>query len=145
MFLGKYSTSLNKDGRFTPPPAYGQQLSGGVFILRGFERNLFVFPHGPFEAIYRSLTAQNIADPLARLLLRLLIGTAYELGLDAGGMLTIPAELKEFADLAQDVLLVGQGDYFEVWQPDLWKKQEIQLNDVGANSSRFSSLMVATR
>jgi MraZ protein len=145
LFLGKYSAAIDQEGRFVAPPAYRQQLLGGLYMLRGFDRNLLVFPQAPFENIYRSLTSQNIADPLARLLLRLLLGTAHELELDASGNLVIPAELQEFAELTPDLLLVGQGDYFEVWQPDLWRKQEIQLNDVGANSNRFSALLVATR
>ncbi len=87
----------------------------------------------------------NIADPLARLLLRLILGTAHELGLDADGQLTVPQELREFASLQKDILLVGQGEYFEIWASDLWDQQETQLRDAEANASRFSALTVATR
>ncbi|MGA7606285.1 MAG: division/cell wall cluster transcriptional repressor MraZ, partial [Anaerolineales bacterium] len=59
--------------------------------------------------------------------------------------LPIPDELKEFANLNEDVLLVGQGDYFEIWSADLWNNQESQLRDADTNSDRFSRLNVATR
>jgi len=87
----------------------------------------------------------NIADPLARILLRLILGTAHEVHLDKNGHLPIPDELKEFANLHEDVLVVGQGDYFEIWSADLWNNQETQLKDADTNSSRFSQLTVATR
>lgn len=98
-----------------------------------------------FQEIYRRIVSLNIADPLARLLLRLVLGTAYELKADGDGQIAIPNDLKEFANLHEDILLIGQGDYFEIWAPDLWNKQEVQLRDAETNSSRFSILTVVTR
>ncbi len=57
----------------------------------------------------------------------------------------IPDNLKEFANLHDDILLIGQGDYFEIWAPDLWNMQEAQLRDAETNSARFSMLTIATR
>ena len=145
LFLGKYSGTLNKNGRLLTPASYGNQLSGGVYITQGFERNLLVLPPTAFEEIYRRVCSQNIADPLARMLQRLMLGTASLLESGAGGAITIPEELRSFAGLSHGVLLVGQGDYFEIWQPELWESQEIQLRDARANASRFSTLTVTTR
>ncbi len=114
-------------------------------MTQGFDRNLQVLTSGAFQEIYRTVVSLNIANPLARLLLRLILGTAQELGVDANGQLTIPEELKEFANLQEDIFLIGQGEYFEIWAPDLWNKQEAQLRDAEANSSRFSALTVTAR
>jgi MraZ protein len=76
------------------------------------------------------------------LLLRLILGTAQESGVDADGELTIPEELKDFANLHKDIFLIGQGEYFEIWSPDQWDQQESQVRDAEANSSRFSALTV---
>ena len=40
----------------------------------------------------------------------------------------IPDGLKDFAKLQKHALLIGQGDYFEIWSPDLWKVQECKFN-----------------
>jgi DNA-binding transcriptional regulator/RsmH inhibitor MraZ len=56
----------------------------------------------------------------------------------------IPEELKDFANLQNEVVLIGQGDYFEIWSPDLWSRQEAQLRDAEMNSARFSMLTITT-
>ncbi len=53
-----------------------------MYITQGFDRNLQVLTAGAFQEIYRKVISLNIADPLARLLLRLILGTATELGMD---------------------------------------------------------------
>ena len=78
-----------------------------------------------------------------RLLLRLVLGSALELGVDANGQFTIPEELRQFANLNNEIFLVGQGEYFEIWAPELWGQQETQLRDAEANTSRFSALTIS--
>jgi MraZ protein len=86
-----------------------------------------------------------MTDPIARLLLRLIFGTANELTANTSGYLTIPPSLKDFAGLQEDALLIGQGDYFEIWSPELWDTQETQIRDAETNSTRFSELTVTAR
>lgn len=142
MFLGKFSRTLDGKSRFSVPPAFRGSLAGGAYFTQGFDRNLQVLTSEAFQEIYRTVVSLNIANPLARLLLRLILGTAQESGVDASGQLTIPEELKEFANLQKDIYLIGQGEYFEVWSPDLWNQQEAQLRDAEANATRFSALTV---
>ena len=145
MFLGKYFLKFDKDMRLSIPSQFREELAGPIYITQGFDRNLLVLTKTAFQEIYRRVGSLNMADPLARILLRMILGTAYELHMDKNGHLMIPAELKEFANLQGDILLVGQGDYFEIWSAALWNNQEAQLKDADANSSRFSKLTVATR
>lgn len=86
----------------------------------------------------------NMADPLARLLFRMILGSATRLDLDKNGCIIIPQELIEFANIQDETLLVGQGDYFEIWSPLFWKEQEISLNNAEANAHRFSALTICT-
>lgn len=145
MFLGKHSSTLDRKSRFAAPPVFQNELAGGAYILQGFEQNLLVLPPQAFETMVRTVMAQNVADPLVRSLLRMLLGSAQAVSLDKSSRLALPGDLKEFAHLKGSVVLVGQGDFFEVWQPDLWEEQEIQLRDAVTNSSRYSSLNITTR
>jgi MraZ protein len=145
LFLGKHSSKLDKYSRLSTPSQFREELSNRSYITQGFDRNLLVLTRDAFQEIYRRVVSLNIADPLARVLLRLILGTAHEVHMDKNGDLPIPNELKEFANLHENILLVGQGDYFEIWSADLWNNQEAQLNDADTNSSRFSRLTVATR
>ena len=145
MFLGTHSSTLDRKSRFAAPPLYQPELEGGAYILQGFERNLLVLPIVAFESMVRTMTAQNLADPLVRSLLRMMLGSAQPVSLDKSSRLALPGDLKEFAQLQGDVVLVGQGDFFEVWQPDLWEEQEEQLRDAVTDPSRFSTLNITTR
>lgn len=145
MFLGKYSSTLDEKNRLAVPAAYKEQVAEGVYVTQGFDRNLLVLTSGAFEEIYRRIKSLNIADPQARLLLRMILSTADRSGTNPRGYISIRGELKEFAGLDGEVLFVGQGDYLEIWSVELWHKQEVELQDADANASRFSNLTVATR
>jgi MraZ protein len=58
--------------------------------------------------------------PRARALKRLLLGHAEDCGLDASGRILLPAPLREFANLEKQVVLVGQGNKFEIWNEQAW-------------------------
>jgi MraZ protein len=86
----------------------------------------------------------NLTDPLARLLLRLILGNASKLEMNESGRMLIPQNLASFAILEKDIILVGQGDYFEVWAPAPWEKQSTKLLDSDANTERFAQLDLAS-
>ncbi len=111
-------------------------------MTQGFDRNLQVLTADAFREIYRIVISLNIANPVARALLRMILGTAHESTVDANGDLTLPEELKDFANLNKDIFLIGQGEYFEIWSPDQWDRQEAQLRDAETNANRFSALTV---
>ncbi len=145
MLLGLYTRILDTRNNLPLPVEFSGAFNDGVFITQGFDRNLMVLTRGAFEQIYQRVMAANLADPLARMLMRMLIGTAQETELEPDGSIPIGKHLKDFALLAQDAILVGLGDYLEIWSPELWNKQEEQLTNAEANQSRFSSLVITTR
>ena len=145
MFIGKYASMLDSNNRLSVPSAFSDKVLDGVYMTQGFDRNLLVLTTDAFEEIYRRVKSLNIADPLARLLLRMILSTADRVETDKDGFITIPVELIQFANLDKEVLFIGQGDYFELWSPGLWRKQEAQLNDADTNATRFSTLTIATR
>jgi MraZ protein len=136
---------LNKQNQLLLPILFREQLSGEVYITQGFDRNLMFLTNGAFQDIYDEVRALNIANPLARLLFRMILGTAFESSADSNGQIEIPDGLQKFAALGEKVLLIGQGNYFEIWSPELWMKQEEQLADADANASRFSELTILAR
>jgi MraZ protein len=143
MFIGQYHRAINDESRLTMPVSFRERLSGGAFVTQGFDRNLWVLTAEAFQEIYRRVTAINLADPLARLLLRMILGAASELEVNEAGDILIPQNLREFANLNGEAVLVGQGDYFEVWSPANWHEQEMQLQDAEANAQRFIMLDLA--
>lgn len=143
MLLGHYTSILETDNRITLPEGIREEYEDGLYVTRGFDRNIMVLTVDAFESIYDRITSLNIADPIARLLLRLILGTAQQAGIKTDGKIPIPEPLKEFANLERDVIIVGQGDYLELWSPSAWQKQEEQLSIVEPNY--FSTLHITTQ
>jgi MraZ protein len=143
MFLGQYKLIVNDDHSLVIPPDFRELLADGVYITRGFEQNLWIMSEKVFQEIYKRVVALNIADPLARLLLRLILGNAARLDFTESGRVFIPKDLASFAGLEKDIILVGQGDYFELWTPASWDKQSSNLLDFDANTERFAQLDLA--
>ena len=87
----------------------------------------------------------SMTDPSARLLRHIILGNALQVALDSAGRILISSNLREYANLQNDVVFVGQGDYFEIWSPDLWQDQQVQINDASTNAQRFATLDLKTR
>lgn len=145
MLLGLYTSILDKTNRIALPGELGTQLKDGIYITQGFDRNIMVLTRESFDVIYKRITSVNLADPLARLLLRMILGSVYKTEVEEDGSIPILDTLKSFARLSTEVVLVGQGDFLEIWSPEIWSKQEEQLLDVEKDPNRFSMLTLSTR
>jgi len=145
MFLGQYRHTIDAKGRLTVPARFRELLADGAIITQGFERNLMVLPSQKFEAMtHRVNLNSSITDPTARDLKRLLFSTADQVDPDKNGRILIPQFLRERNLLDGEAVLVGVGDYFEIWTPDQWDNRLNILMDTEANAQRFIGLDIST-
>jgi MraZ protein len=141
MFLGQFQHNLDDKGRLMIPARFRELLEGGAFITQGFDKCLMVMTDAYFKQVYERIEAMNLADPTARLLRRLILSNAYPVEVDKVGRILMPQNLRAFLGIGNGELIVaGQGEYFEVWTPALWSEQMAQLQDTEANNQRFSTL-----
>jgi MraZ protein len=145
LFLGHYPGQLKNSNLLSLPSDWRKLISGGIYLTQGFDQNLLILTTGTFHEIYLRITSLNITDPLARLLLRMFLGMASFLEMDEIGGIPLPVNLMEYANLKSEIVIVGQGDYLEIWSPDLWYQQQSQIQDAQANAQRFSTFTIATR
>lgn len=106
------------------PVRYRQQLldaaEGQLILTVDLDRCLLLYPLSVWEDVERKLVQLSSTHPRARALKRLLLGHAEECGMDASGRILLPAPLREFAHLDKRVVLVGQGNKFEIWDEQTW-------------------------
>jgi len=146
MFLGEYRHSIDNKDRLTVPARYRELLDEGAYILRGFDRNLMVLTTKVFEAISHRIDQMSLTDPLARSLRRLIIGSASRVEIDKAGRILIPDFLCQKVGITCDheAVLVGQGNYFEIWSSEEWALQQKILDEAEANTERFKVLDLST-
>ena len=144
MFLGQYQHSLDEKGRLTIPAAFRDALGEGAFVSQGFDRNLMVMGAGYFQQVYERINGMSITDSAARLLRRLIFSSAYQVEVDKAGRILLPQNLRLFLALNGEAMVVGQGEYFEIWTPAEWGRQMQTLQDAEANAQRFQTLDLST-
>lgn len=63
----------------------------------------------------------------ARAFQRLVMGAAEDVEMDVSGRILIPADLRKVCTLTKEVVLVGLGDHFELWNADLLAENEAEV------------------
>lgn len=144
MFLGQYEHTIDEKGRLTIPSKYREELDSAVYVTLGFDGNLQVFPPGLFEIMSKQVSSLSFADANSRRLRRIIYANAEVINFDSAGRILLPSFLREAANLRETAMVVGGGDYFEIWPPDIWQAQQVSLKDIEANEQRFSALDIKT-
>ncbi|MDQ5911594.1 MAG: transcriptional regulator MraZ [Pseudomonadota bacterium] len=125
MFRGINPLLLDAKGRLSMPTRYRQHLldaaDGQLILTVDRDRCLLLYPLPVWEEVERKLIQLSSVNARARALKRLLLGHAEECGMDASGRILLPAPLREFANLDKRVVLVGQGNKFEIWNEQAWQ------------------------
>ena len=143
MFFGKYPLLLSEKRQFILPSIFLNEMRNTAYIVQGFDQNLLLLTQQAFTAIYTQIKGTSISDPLARLLKRLFLGGVAEVEIDNLGQIELPFNLYEYAGLGKEIILVGQGDYLEIWSPSLWQQQMESLSDFDVNTNRFEKFHVS--
>ena len=127
MFRGATRVTLDAKGRFAMPARYREglleQCRGELVTTVDRDYCLLLYPLPTWEEIERKLTALPTLNRQVRRLQRLMIGYATELELDGHGRVRLPRELREFAALGRQVMLIGQGNKFELWDAERWTER----------------------
>jgi MraZ protein len=140
MFRGVNNLTLDAKGRLAVPARYRERLAEVcegklvVTIDRGYY--LLIYPLPTWEEIETKLVRLPSLHPQVRELQRLLVGHATEISMDSHGRVLLPAELREFAKLQRDVVLLGLMNKFELWDKSAWDaRRELSLStDHGAGA-----------
>jgi len=127
MFRGASELSMDAKGRVAIPARYREEIltrSGGNLVLtvnNMRERCLWLFTLDEWEKAEQKLVELSSFNKETQYLKRLLIGYASDCEMDSSGRLRVAAPLIEFANLGKHVVLIGQGNKFELWDHGLWK------------------------
>jgi MraZ protein len=124
MFRGVNQLSLDSKGRLAIPVRYREVLArhcnNQMVVTVDRDNCLLLYPLPDWEEIEQKLVKLPSFNKHARRLQRLLVGHATECELDGAGRILVPPPLREFAALNKDIVLIGQGNKFEIWDAQTW-------------------------
>ncbi len=134
MLRGATKVTLDAKGRLAIPTRYRERITascdGQLVATVDKDYCLLIYPFPDWEEIEMKLVALPSLNKQARRLQRLMVGYATEIDIDGHGRILLPRELREFAGLGRQAILLGQGNKFELWDEDSWnKKRDAWLSD----------------
>lgn len=127
MFRGATSLNLDAKSRLAVPSRHRDallaQCAGHLVLTAHPHRCLLLYPQPAWEPIQAKMMALSSFDKQSSKLQRMLVGFAEDIELDSAGRLLVSPVLREFAGLEKQVMLVGQGSHFELWNLEAWRAQ----------------------
>ncbi len=130
VFRGVTHLALDNKGRLAIPAKHREALlaraDGHMVLTADPSRCLLLYPSPEWEPIQKRLMALSSFNDKIRGLQRLLVGHADDVELDGAGRILVPPALRQFAALDKRVVLVGQGNKFELWDEEQWQGRTAQ-------------------
>jgi len=121
MFLGTHHPKLDDKGRLTLPAKFREELAEGLMITKGQDHCLFIFPRAEFEQMARKVAEAPFTNEAVRAYQRYLFAGTDEQTPDGQGRIVIASELRNYAGLTKDCVVIGAINRLEVWDGQAWQ------------------------
>ena len=134
-FRGASNLSLDAKGRVVLPARYRELLSeicnGQLVVTIDIDQPcLLIYPLNEWEIVEQKINAlPGGVNKAVRRIQRKLIGYATDIEVNESGRLLLTAPLRNYARLDKKVVLIGQGNKFELWDEQLWDKLCMEEDD----------------
>ena len=133
-FVGQYEHQMDQKGRVSLPSAFRREADGDHFVLLQWEEGyLTLFPEEKWTEVQGNLLEFRRSNPQGWNKVRSIIANAVEVTPDKQGRILVPAVLKAAAELDGPVLLSGNLDRVELWDPTTYRARvQDQTGDITA-------------
>ncbi|HOV79793.1 MAG TPA: division/cell wall cluster transcriptional repressor MraZ [Bacillota bacterium] len=122
MFMGEYRHSIDLKGRLFIPARFREGLGDRFVITKGLDGCLFAYPRQEWEALEQKLKSLPFTKGDARAFVRFFFSGAAECEVDKQGRILVPGNLRDYARLVKDVVIIGVSTRVEIWASDEWEK-----------------------
>ena len=109
-------------GRMAIPAKMRAQLGEGMVMARGQERCVYLLPQSEFRRIAAQIQRVSVGNKAARQYLRVFLSGAVDQDTDKQGRVVVPQMLREYADLGDDIVVIGVGTRAEIWNRKAWEQ-----------------------
>ena len=119
--MGEYQHALDTKGRLIIPAKFREELGQGAVLTRGLDNCLFLFPVSEWGILEEKLKTLPLTKSDARQFVRFLFSGATECGIDKQGRISIPPNLREFAQVNKEAVVIGVSSRIEIWSKERWE------------------------
>ena len=128
-FHGTFEHSLDAKNRLTVPSRFRAALAGKVFLVRGPDPCISLYPEATYSELTQSaLAGLNPFSTQARELKRFFHSNATVTELDSAGRVMLSPRQLEHAGIDREVVITGAGDCLELWDRSSWEEYDRDLS-----------------
>lgn len=124
MFLGRYITYFSGKNRLVLPKKFRQELGNEItfYLIQGQDGEIWGFRTSEWQYEASLRLALPLTDAEGRKARRSFFGLAEECQLDSQGRFIISQDLVDYAGISIEILMIGAGDHFEIWQKEKFEQ-----------------------
>jgi len=124
MFLGEFEYRIDDKGRMPFPTRFRPYFKDSIIIAPSPEKCLAVYTLPEWKKLADSLTSSSLPPSKLRKINRALFATAFHTNMDAQGRISLPAALRQYAGIGEDVIIAGANSYLELWDKAHWNTEK---------------------
>ena len=128
VFQGPAALTLDGKGRIAMPARHREVLAAmgatQLTITKHPEGSLMIFPRPAWETFREKVAALPMSASGWK---RIFLGNAMDVEIDASSRVLIAPELRAAAGLTRDVMLLGMGSHFELWDAACYAEHKAKV------------------
>ncbi|WP_342600558.1 division/cell wall cluster transcriptional repressor MraZ [Psychrobacillus sp. FSL H8-0483] len=141
MFMGEYQHNVDAKGRLIIPSKFREHLEDYFVLTRGLDNCLFGYPMNEWRKLEEKLKELPVTKKDARAFTRFFFSGATEVEIDKQGRINIPNNLRSYAKMDKECIILGVSNRLEIWAKEAWEnyfeESEDSFNDIAENMIGF--------
>lgn len=142
MFMGEFQHTIDDKGRMIIPAKFRESLGTSFVVTRGLDQCLFVYPMEEWAVLEQKLKALPLMKSDARAFTRFFFSGATECEWDKQGRVNIPNNLRQYANLDKECVVLGVSNRVEIWNKETWEnyfeQSEESFNEIAEKLVDFN-------
>ena len=128
MLIGEYEHSLDAKGRLIMPSKLRESIGEKFIVTKGLDGCLFGFSKQEWTNFEEKLKTLPLTNKNARDFVRFFLSGATECEIDKQGRFLVVANLRQYASMEKDVVIIGVGTRIEIWDKKKWEEYNSEEN-----------------
>ena len=137
MFIGEYEHSVDVKGRAIMPAKLREDIGEKFIVTKGLDKCLFAYSKLEWNNFEEKLKTLPLTNKNARDFVRFFLSGAIECELDKQGRFLIPANLRNYANIEKEIIIIGVGTRLEIWNKNAWtnysSEENISADEIAEN------------
>ena len=134
---GQYAHNIDAKGRLFIPARLREELGQTFHVTIGLDHCLSIYSDENWNVLVEKIHEMPYNKARG---LRVLSANAVDCEPDAQGRILIPAKLREYAGLQQEVVVIGSFDRAEIWNAERWAREEAMAFESGSLEQAMEEL-----